>query len=361
MTKSNDDTSLWVVVKETLQQWSADNASRLAAALAYYTIFSMAPLLIILVAIVGFFFGRQAAAGQIVDQIARFTNDVTTASFIQSMIRNAAQPESSLVATGVGLIGMLFGATGVFNELKNSLNTIWNVEDQNNGLRGIVMNRLIAIAMVPLSGILLLFSLIANTILTAAMGWLDGLSPGVAIFSQVANFLFFLFVTGLIFGLIYRYLPDIEIKWDDVWIGALATALLFSIGRVLISLYLSYSSVQSAYGAAGSLMVTLLWIYYSAQIFFLGAEFTQVYANTYGSYAIKSNPPQRDDSTVESTAEPAQGNAQKASSVARATTSPKRAQRVRQHASNLMAAVVIIGAVSALTFIPRRRVKRESN
>lgn len=286
---SSANTPVWSIVRKTLQGtlqgWSADNASRLAAALAFYTIFSMAPLLIILVAIVGFVYGRQAAAGQIVDQIASFTNNVATAHFVQTLLENAATPTNSLLATIIGLIGLFFGAAGVFNELKSSLNTIWDVTEQHSGIRSMVIDRLIAIAMAPLSGLLLLLSLVANTALTAAITWLNELSPALAILSQVGNFLFFLVVTGLVFALIYRYLPDIEIAWSDVWIGALATALLFSIGRVLISFYLSYSTVQSIYGAAGSLMVTLLWIYYSAQVFFLGAEFTQVYAKLCGSYA----------------------------------------------------------------------------
>lgn len=355
--QNNEDTSLWFIVKETLQQWSADNATRLAAALAYYTIFSMAPLVIILVAMVGFFYGRQAVTGQIVSQIADFTNDISTAEFIQSLIRDVASPGTSLLATGIGLIGLLFGATGVFHELKSAINTIWNIEDQNNGIRSVVMNRLIAIAMVPLSGLLLLLSLIANTVLNAAMAWFNTFSPQMAAISQAANFLFFLVLTALIFALIYRYLPDTEVAWGDVWIGAWATAVLFSIGRVLISIYLSLSTIQSTYGAAGSLMVTLLWIYYSAQIFFLGAEFTQVYATTYGSRTVPEGDPATDASAEDRHSAP-QPTARTTSSQA---APPGRFGRLRKSASNLATAVLIIGAVSALTFVPRRRAKHNSS
>lgn len=291
MNNQNNQSTL-DLIKTTFSEWNDDNASRLAAALAYYTIFSIAPLLVIAVAVAGVVLGRGTAREQLVQQIQSYTGDPQAAEFIQRMIESTSQSNSGLFATIAGVIGLLFGASGVFAELQSALNQIWDVEAKPSGVSGMIFTRLIALAMVLLCGLLLLASVVLTTAITAAAGWLNQLLPGVAVFIPAISFVVLLVLTVLIFALIYKYLPDTEIAWNDVWIGAIATALLFSIGRYLIGLYLGYSSAASTYGAAGSLALLLLWIYYSAQIFFLGAEFTQVYSRTHGSRQHDwANPP----------------------------------------------------------------------
>ncbi|MCX6046770.1 MAG: YihY/virulence factor BrkB family protein [Chloroflexi bacterium] len=272
------------MLRTTLEEWNADNATRLAAALAYYTLFSIAPILIIATAIAGLVLGRESVQGQLVHQIESYVNDPNTAALVQTMLKNASAPKTNIFATVVGIVVLLYGATNVFSELKSSLNLIWDVPlEPTQGVRDIIVNRFLALVTVMISGFLLLLSLVISTIIAAGQEWVNIYWPGMGMLTQVTNFFFFFFVTLFVFALIYKFLPDIKIVWQDVWIGAVATTLLFSIGRFLISLYLSHSTIQSTYGAAGSLAALLLWIYYSAQIFFLGAEFTQVYGRTKGS------------------------------------------------------------------------------
>nr|WP_228035677.1 YihY/virulence factor BrkB family protein [Oculatella sp. LEGE 06141] len=276
------------MLKETVTEWSEDNASRLAAALAYYTVFSLAPLLIIVIAVAGFFFGEEAARGQIVGQIQGLVGQ-DGAEIIQTAIDNANQPGTgtgaiaSLISIGV----LLFGASGVFAELQDSLNAIWNVKAKpKNAVGGFVRKRLLSFTMVLTIGFLLLVSLVVSAALTALTTLMNGLMPGFDFLWQLLNFVISFGVIALLFALIYKYLPDVKITWNDVLIGASMTALLFTIGKSLIGLYLGNSSFGSAYGAAGSLVVVLAWVYYSAQILFFGAEFTQVYARHYGSQIV---------------------------------------------------------------------------
>ncbi len=277
-------TSPWILLKATVEEWNTDNASRLAAALAYYTIFSMAPLLVIGVAITGMVFGREAAQGKLVVQIARYVDSPEVAELIQIMVKKAGTPSTSLLATILGIVVLLYAATGVFGKLKEALNLIWDVPPiPARGLRGVLVNRLLTLVMVLVSGFLLLASLVVDTGMAAAAAWMNIWWPGSALLGQAVSFLFLFLVTLGVFALIYKYVPDIRIAWRDVWIGAVATALLFSIGRLLLGWYLGRTTVASTYGAAGSLGVLLLWIYYSTQMFFLGAEFTQVYGRTHGS------------------------------------------------------------------------------
>lgn len=273
----------WHLVKTTLLEWNADNAAHLAAALAYYTFFSLAPILIIATAIAGAIFGQEAARGELVNQIALYIG-YDAAVLIQTILSNTTTTTPDVIATIGGLFFLLYGATGVFSELKNSLNLIWDaVPPESNAWRALLINRLFALLMVLGCGFLLLLSLVITTLLTATGNWINYWWPGMGVVTQVATFFVSFLLTILVFGLIYQFLPDVTVAWRDVWSGAVATALLFSVGRYLISLYLSYSTIDTTYGAAGSLAVLLLWIYYSAQIFFLGAEFTQVYARTKGT------------------------------------------------------------------------------
>lgn len=269
--------------KAAFADWGEDKASRLAAALAYYTVFSLAPLLVISVAIAGLVFGREAAQGQIESQIQSLVGQ-QSAEAIQGMIANTSSAKSGILASVVGIITLLFGAAGVFGQLQDGLNTVWEVEPKpGRGLIGILKDRFLSLTMVLGVGFLLLVSLVVSAALAALTNVVGALLPLSTVMLEIVNFVISFGVITLLFAMIYKTLPDVEIGWSDVWIGSAITAFLFTIGKILVGLYLGRSSIGSAYGAAGSLVVILVWVYYSAQILFFGAEFTQVYANQYGS------------------------------------------------------------------------------
>jgi membrane protein len=341
-------TSPWILLKITVEEWNVDHASRLAAALAYYIIFSMAPLLVIGFAITGMVFEREAAQGKLVGQIARYVNSPEVAELIQSMIQGAGAPSTNFFATIVGTIALLYAASSVFGELREALNLIWDVPPKPvRGLRHIVVNRLLMLVMVIVSGFLLLASLVVDTALVAATTWMNMRWPGLAILSQGSSFLFLFLVTVFVFALIYKYVPDIRIAWRDVWIGAGATALLFSIGRLLISTYLGRSTAGSSFGAAGALGLLVIWVYYSAMLFFLGAEFTQVYGRTYGSrwreYALIPELP------VE--APPQAGEEKDGALVATPAPSETPRRGFTRPLSDLAVAVGVIGALSLFNLV----------
>ncbi len=272
--------------KETYSEWSEDKASRLAAALAYYTTFSIAPLLVITIAVVGLFFGRQAVQGGIQQQLQGLLGQ-EGARAINDMIANAGKHGSGIIATVLGVIALLFGATGVFSELHDALNTIWEVEPKPTGtVKNFVKDRFLSFTLVLGIGFLLLVSLVLSAALAALAGFINALMPGAQIIGHVLNFAVSLGVVTVLFAMMYKVLPDVKISWDDVWIGAFGTAVLFTIGKFLIGLYLGKGTVASSYGAAGALAIVLIWVYYSAQILFFGAEFTQVYARRFGSRIV---------------------------------------------------------------------------
>jgi membrane protein len=279
-------TIIWGLLKETVSEWLEDKAPRLAAALAYYTMFSLAPLLLIVIAIAGLALGQEAVQGQLIAQLQGLVGE-NGAEAIQSMLASANKPKAGLVATGLGLATLLFGASGVFGALQDSLNTIWEVTPKpGRGVLGVLQARFVSFTMVLGVGFLLLVALLLSAALAALGELMGGLLPIPEYVLQGLNFLLSFSVITLLFALIYKILPDVEIRWSDVWIGAAVTALLFTIGKLLIGLYLGKSDVGAAYGIAGSVVIILLWVYYSALILFLGAEFTQVYANTYGSRVV---------------------------------------------------------------------------
>jgi membrane protein len=233
--------------------------------------------------VAGLVFGKEAAQGQIVGQIQGLVGE-QGAKAIQAMIENGRKPSSGIAASLVGLAMLLIGASGVLGELHDALNTIWKVRSESrNGLIGIIKDRFLSFTMVLGTGFLMLVSLVASAALAAVGHFLGGMLPSLALLGEVLNFLVSFGIITLLFAMIYKYLPDLSIPWNDVWIGAAITALLFTVGKFLIGFYLSTSAVTSAYGAASSLAITLIWIYYSAQIFFFGAEFTQVYSKRHGS------------------------------------------------------------------------------
>ena len=269
--------------KEVIDEWSRDDALSLGAALAYYTMFSMAPLLVLVIAIAGLIFGRQAAQGEIVTQIQNAIGEAS-AKTIEEMIVRASQPSSGVLATVVSLVTMFFGASGAFGQLQSSLNKIWDVHHKaRGGFRGQLRRRVSAFVMIMGAGALLFVSVAASTALSIVHGWLDQVFPVLSQVLPLANFALSFGVITLLFALILKMLPDVRIEWGDVWLGAAVTALLFTIGKAGIGVYLGRAGVTSVYGAAGSLVLVLLWIYYSAQLLFLGAEFTEVYSRRYGS------------------------------------------------------------------------------
>ncbi|MHB0856748.1 MAG: YihY/virulence factor BrkB family protein [Anaerolineae bacterium] len=281
--KAKDTVTL---AKDSFKEWSEDKASRLAAALAYYTVFSLAPLLVIAIAVAGFVFGEEAARGEIVAQISGLVGP-DAAELIEGMVQRAAEPSSGILATIIGVATLLLGASGVFGQLHDSLNTIWDVEPKpGRGIWGTIKDRFLSFTMVLGVGFLLLVGLVISAGLAALGTFLTGLAPGAETLMQVVNLVISLGLVTLLFALIYKVVPDVEVAWRDVWIGALVTAVLFAIGRFAIGLYLGTATVGTTFGAAGSLVVLLIWIYYSSQILFLGAEFTQVYANSYGSRIV---------------------------------------------------------------------------
>ncbi|GFE70349.1 YihY/virulence factor BrkB family protein [Chroococcus sp. FPU101] len=281
--------TLFSLLKETFQEWQEDNASLLASSLAYYTIFSLAPLLILVIAIVGAIFGEEAARGEIVSQIRGLVG-VEGAKVIETAIANSAQPETSRWASFISVVVLFFGASGVFGQLQEALNTIWNVKAKPGlNITNLIKKRILSFTAVIGIGFLLLVSLVINAAISALNHYLSGFLPGYDFLWQLVNFLISFAVVTFLFALMYKFLPDVHITWRDVAVGAIITALLFTIGKSLLGAYLGSGSFGSTYGAAGSLVVLLLWVYYSAQILFFGAEFTQIFAKRYGSQIVPND------------------------------------------------------------------------
>jgi len=293
------------LIKETFKNWSDDKASRLAAALAYYTVFSLPPLLIIVIAIAGTFLGEEAARGEVVMQLQSLIG-VEGAKAIEAVISGASNSGavSSLSASFISVIILLFGATAVVAQLQDALNTIWGVVPKpGNMIKVFIFQRLLSFGMILGVVFMLLVSLIMSAALGILSKYLGGLFPGLEVIWALIDFTISLSVISALFALMFKYLPDVKIKWSDVLIGAVITAFLFNIGKYLIGLYLAKSAFNSTYGAAGSLVVLLAWIYYSAQILFVGAEFTQVFARrngkhiepkAYAEYAVEEAVPEDD-------------------------------------------------------------------
>ena len=276
------------LVMETVTRWLDDYAPSMGAALAYYTLFSLAPLLVIVIALAGFVFGRDAVEGQIVLELKDLIGP-QGATTIEALVKSASNPKVGTVAIVIGLVTLLIGATSVFSELQSDLDRIWRAPPHpNEGWLGLVRQRLGAFSMVMGIGFLLLTSLVISAALAALGTWWSAWFGNAAALLEVANFVVSFVLTTLLFAMIYKILPRVAIEWRDVWVGSAVTALLFTLGKVAIGLYLGKSGVATAYGAAGSVVILLIWVYYAAQIFLLGAEFTHVYAQTRGSLAVKA-------------------------------------------------------------------------
>jgi membrane protein len=270
------------LIMDTLKEWQEDQGSRLAAALAYYTTFSIAPLLVLVIAIAGLLGGRDAAHGLVMAQVEDLTG-VEGKEFVQSMIETAAEPSTGTAASIIGAGVLIVGALGVFNEMQNALNTIWDVEPKKikkweGRILRFLSKRLLSFSLLIGIGFLLLVSLVVSAGLSALNEYFRGFPVFSEIMIQALNLFTSLGLIALLFALVFKYVPDVEITWRNVWLGSVITAILFTVGKTLIGLYLGRSAVGSTFGAAGSLVLIMVWVYYSSQILFLGAEFTQVYS-----------------------------------------------------------------------------------
>ena len=280
---------LWELLKDTFTAWSKDKVPRHGAALAYYTILSLVPLLVVIIAMIGLIFGRDAAQGYILEQIGSLVG-TQSAEAIKEMIQRASQPSTGIIATSVATVTLLAGASGVFAQLQDSLNSLWGVEPkEGRGIWGVIRDRFVSVGTLLGTGFLLLVSLVLSAALSAVGKWFGGWLPAPEFVLQGLELILSLAVITGLFALIFKVLPDAEVAWNDVWVGAVLTALFFTIGKFAIGLYLGKSDVGSAYGAAGSLVILLVWVYYSAQILLFGAEFTQVHANKLGSRIVPSD------------------------------------------------------------------------
>jgi len=287
----------WSLLKEAVQAWSNDYAPSMGAALSYYTLFSIAPLLLIVIAVAGWFFGDEAVRGELSAQLQWLMGE-DGAKAIEGMVAAASEPKEGMIATVVGLFVLIIGATTVFGELQNALDRIWRapVQEKTGSVWRLLRARLLSIGMILCLAFLLMVSLVFDAVLQS-FGRMWG-AGGWEVFAQVLNTLVAFGLTTVVFAMIYKLMPRAKIEWHDVWVGAAVTAILFAVGKFLISLYIGRSAVASSFGAAGSLAVMMIWVYYSAQIFLLGAEFTWVYAHTHGSRKGQARPGEVEEKPV---------------------------------------------------------------
>ena len=274
------------VVKLTFQEWKDDKASRLAAGLAYYTIFALAPMVLVILSVIGLFMDQTVVGDLLIQQVSRLVGDSGTA-FFQTIVDVALEPkENNLLATIIGIVVALLGATGIFIHLKDAINTVWGVEKKRfEGLVGLVRVRAVAFTSILVIIFVLLVSLLFSTGLNALLEMINLAGDTTFILGLLGN-LVSLLMTTLVFALMYKFLPDADVKWRDVWIGAFFTAILFMVGNFALGKYLGTSNLGELYGIAGSVLILLTWVYYSAQILLFGAEFTQVYSHKYGTRSL---------------------------------------------------------------------------
>jgi membrane protein len=274
---------IWGVARDTVSDWITHNASSLGAALAFYTLFSIAPILVIAMAVAGSVFGPNVAETQVLDQMRGLLGEAG-AKAVQGLLASAHESGLKGIAAAIGVVTLLIGATSVFGELQNTLDYIWKSPKKSSvAWWRILRSRILSVGLILGVGFLLLVSLIVSAALTAVGAWFQSYLVQWSVILPALDLVLSLGLTTVLFAMIYKYVPREDLAWGDVWIGGLVTACLFTVGKLLIGLYLGRSSLSSAYGAAGSVMVLLLWIYYSAQIFLLGAEFTHVFTYALGS------------------------------------------------------------------------------
>ena len=282
MTRFSD--KWWTLINQTVAAWIDDYAPSMGAALSYYTVFSLAPMLLIVISVAGLAFGDEAARGEIFGQL-RGLMGVDAAKTIEDLLTSVSEPKEGVAATTIGIVLLLIGATSVFGELQDALDRIWRApaRDRSGGLLALVRARLLSFGMILGVAFLLIVSLVLSAVVAALGRWWSGAFGGWEVLAQSVNIVLGFLVTTGGFAMIYKLMSRVKVQWRDVWLGATVTALLFTIGRVLIGVYIGKSGIASGFGAAASLIVILIWVYYSAQIFLLGAEFTWIYARTFGS------------------------------------------------------------------------------
>ena len=274
----------WTLIKRVSNSWIDDYVPSMGAALAYYTMFSLAPLLLIVISVAGMVFGQDAARGEIESELRALMGE-TGAKAVQELLASVRKPAEGVAATALGLLLLLIGATSVFGELQDSLDRIWHVPSRkrSSGLLALLRTRLLSFGMILAIGFLLIVSLVVSAALATVGRWWSPAVGGWYVVAELTDALGGFALVAAMFALIYKVMPSVQVQWKDVWIGAIFTAILFMLGKSLIGLYIGSSGVVSGFGAAGSLVVVMVWVYYSAQIFLIGAEFTWVYANTFGS------------------------------------------------------------------------------
>ncbi len=285
----------WTLVKGAGDAWIDDYAPSMGAALSYYTVFSLAPLLLIVIAIAGLVFGEQAARGEIFGQLRELMGK-DTALAVEGVLASLNKPAQGVAATTVGVVLLLIGATSVFGELQDALDRIWRApaRERSAGWWNLLRTRLLSFGMILGVAFLLMVSLVLGAVISALGKWWGGIFGDWEVLAQVVNLMVGFLLTIGVFAMIYKLMPRVRVRWHDVWLGAFVTSLLFTIGKFLIGLYIGKSGIASGFGAAGSLVVVFVWVYYSAQIFLMGAEFTWVYARTFGSMC-DAIPPAEDE------------------------------------------------------------------
>ncbi|MEO8079823.1 MAG: YihY/virulence factor BrkB family protein [Caldimonas sp.] len=310
----------WALVKAAGSSWIDDYAPSMGAALSYYTVFSLAPLLLIVISIAGLVFGEEAARGEIFEQL-RGLMGTDAARGVEGVLQSVNRPTQGIVATVIGVAVLLVGATTVFAELQDAMDRIWRApaRDKTGGLMGLLRTRLLSFGMILGIAFLLMVSLVLGAVISALGKWWGSFFAGWEVLAQVVNIGVGFLLTTAVFAMIYKLMPRVHVKWHDVWLGAIVTSLLFTAGKFLIGLYIGKSGVASGFGAAGSLVVVFIWVYYSAQIFLMGAEFTWVYARTFGSMK------QLSAAVAEAAAAPAPAIPARPESPARDAAAPRRA------------------------------------
>jgi membrane protein len=281
----------WALAKRAVAAWSDDYAPSMGAALSYYTVFSLAPLLLIVISLAGLVFGADAARGEIFGQLRGLMGD-DSAKAVESVLASLSRPGSGALGTAIGVALLLVGATSVFAELQDSLDRIWRApaRDRSGGLWRVLRTRLLSFGLILGIAFLLMISLVLGAVIAAFGKWWGGMFAGWEMLAQGVNLALGFALTTTVFAMIYKLMPRVSVRWHDVWLGALVTSALFTVGKFLIGLYIGKSGIASGYGAAGSFVVVFVWVYYSAQIFLMGAEFTWVYARTFGSMRDLADP-----------------------------------------------------------------------
>ncbi|MDQ2734763.1 MAG: YihY/virulence factor BrkB family protein [Pseudomonadota bacterium] len=351
----------WSLIKQTGVEWLKDRAPSMGAALSYYTVFSLAPLLLLVISIAGLIFGHDAAQGALFAQLGTLMGD-EAAKGVQALLASVSKPSEGIIGTVVGVAILLVGATTVFGELQDSLDLIWQApEREGGGLWGLIRTRLLSFGMILGIAFLLMVSLVLGAVVAALGKWSGALFGGWEFLAQAMTFLLGFVMTTGVFAMIYKLLPRVDVRWHDVWIGAVVTSLLFNIGRFLIGLYIGKSGVASGFGAAGSIIVVFVWVYYSAQIFLLGAEFTWVYATEYGSRKnlpkLKANDTKRTADSSKNVASPSPASSQPASASAPLSIDVPRVVNTEHSAGVLIAKGAAIGVALryVIPWLLRRR------